>query len=231
MSLELCLLPLLSLSYAVATGLQLLVLCLHESSYSLGWWGQDCLCWADLMLPSLTMDELCAYINIYSSLVCLPFFLLLQSLPCGPTSIEAMQLFCVRHLRFCAAADHWVLWLTLTLLLVSDKPVDTPYFRRVFPFLYGLYLCIQEMQTGFWSCSHIESSTVSFYISTLRCEWQVVVYSQICVWVGSCLFWLEVWQISVTRTKLLAECGSLSFWSQLKSFQAFSIWNIAETSL
>lgn len=50
---------------------------LHESSYSLGRGGQDCPRRADLMLPGLTMDELCCYINIYFSLVSHPFSLLL----------------------------------------------------------------------------------------------------------------------------------------------------------
>lgn len=65
---------------------RLSVLSLHESSYSLGRGGQDRPCWADLILPGLTMDELCCYINIYFSLVSPLFFLPLLSLPSGPIS-------------------------------------------------------------------------------------------------------------------------------------------------
>lgn len=76
---------------------------LHESSYSLGQVGQDCPCWADLMLPGLTMVELCCYINIYFSLVSLPFCLLLQPRPSGQPATRRARLCIIIFCWFCAA--------------------------------------------------------------------------------------------------------------------------------
>lgn len=112
---------------------------LHESSYSLGEGGLDCPCWADLTLLGLTMVELCCYINIYFSLVSLPFCLLLQPHPsesasnvkgktvhhyllpvlcCWPVAVMTHTdfahwlLYCSPHYRLAAESCRFNVWLT-----------------------------------------------------------------------------------------------------------------------
>lgn len=173
---------------------------LHESSYSLGRGGKgggpERPCWSDLIPPGLTMAELCCYINIYSSLVSLLFFsppATFNHFPLGQSATGRARLFTAVFVSvtcrwFCAGA------MTRSDPASSVREACSAVLISVCPFL-----CVHSWDADKILPSIIYSLRAAHPVPIFWCEWQAVVYRQVC-FRGSVLG-LKVQQIYYSKAK------------------------------